>query len=438
MPDRAFAQMNSSKLVSNAVLENIRWMALFGQALAILTVQFGFDFDLPLWPCLGVIGASAAVGIIQKIAAQRADNLSVNTVFGLLVFDSVQLAVLVYWTGGLINPFAIMFLAPVTVSATVLPPRHTIGLVAVVVAMASILTVFHQPLPWDEAMPDLPQLYITGLWVALVLTTIFIALYAGMISRQSRNLARGLTEARLIMAQEQQMVALGSLATAAAHKLGSPLNTITLIAHELSHLDPKKDFAAITEDLTLLKAETERCRQILAELNQDAISLGEETDDPMPITALVSSLVDNRFEDIRSLISITGEALDDSKEPMVIWRPDLLHSLETLVDNAGQFTRDEVRIAITWDAQTLTIQIDDDGPGFQSSILSRLGEPYNSSRAGSEGHMGLGVFIAKTMVENLGGWVQLVNRKGGGGARVTVSYPRHAIDSAGTRGNRSP
>ncbi|MEK9860922.1 MAG: sensor histidine kinase, partial [Alphaproteobacteria bacterium] len=95
MPDRAFAQMNSTKLVSNAVLENIRWMALFGQALAILTVQFGLGFDLPLWPCLGVIGASAAVGIIQKIAAQRADNLSVNTVFGLLVFDSLQLAVLV-------------------------------------------------------------------------------------------------------------------------------------------------------------------------------------------------------------------------------------------------------------------------------------------------------------------------------------------------------
>jgi two-component system sensor histidine kinase RegB len=437
MPDSAFAQINATKLVSNAVLENIRWMALFGQALAILTVQFGFGFDLPLWPCLGVIGASAAVGIIQKIATQPSDNLSVNRVFGLLVFDSVQLAVLVYWTGGLINPFAIMFLAPVTVSATVLPSRHTIGLVAVVVAMASLLTVYHQPLPWDEAMPDLPQLYIIGLWVALVLTTIFIALYAGMISRQSRNLARGLTEARLIMAQEQQMVALGSLATAAAHKLGSPLNTITLIAHELSHLDPKKDYAAITEDLALLKTETERCRQILAELNQDAISLGEETDDPMPITALVSSLLDNRFEDIRSQISITGEAMDDSKEPMVIWRPDLLHSLETLVDNAGQFTQDEVRIAITWDDKTLTIQIDDDGPGFQSSILSRLGEPYNSSRGGNDGHMGLGVFIAKTMVENLGGRVQLVNRKGGG-ARVTVIYPRHSIDSAGTRGNRSP
>jgi len=147
--------------------------------------------------------------------------------------------------------------------------------------------------------------------------------------------------------------------------------------------------------------------------------------------------LDNRFEDIRSQISITGEAMDDSKEPMVIWRPDLLHSLETLVDNAGQFTRDEVRIAITWDDKTLTIQIDDDGPGFQSSILSRLGEPYNSSRGGNDGHMGLGVFIAKTMVENLGGRVQLVNRKGGG-ARVTVIYPRQAIDSAGTRGNRSP
>ena len=437
MADPSLAQISTSKLVSTKALENIRWIALLGQITAIIVVQFGFGFDLPLTACLFVVALSAMVSSVQSLISRHNDNLSLNKVFGLLAFDIVQLAMLIYLTGGLINPFAIMFLAPVTVSATVLPQQHTSILVAMVVVLASILANFHNPLPWGEAMTDVPQLYVIGLWVSLVLTTIFIATYAGMISRQSRDLAQGLAEARITMAQEQQMVALGSLATAAAHKLGSPLNTITLIIHDLDKMDPAKDFDAISEDLNQLKTETERCRQILAELNKDAISLGDETDDPMPITALVKSLVDERFADITSFIRITTTALDDSREPVVMWRPDLLHPLETLIDNAGQFTRDRIDISLSWSQDHVIINVEDNGPGFQSSILSRLGDPYNSSRSGDDGHMGLGVFIAKTMIENIGGRLTLVNQKGGKGARVSISWPRAEIDSVGIRGNRT-
>ena len=186
-----------------------------------------------------------------------------------------------------------------------------------------------------------------------------------------------------------------------------------------------------------MQSETDRCREILAELNQDAVSLGSETDDPMPIKALFTHLIEERFADIKSMITLNTEAQDNSRQPEVMWRPDLLHPLETLIDNAAEFGKTKVEIKITWDDENVSVVIQDDGPGFQSAILSRLGEPYNSSRSGNDGHMGLGVFIAKTMIENNGGKLKLVNKKGGKGAQVTVTWPRQEIDSLGLKGNRT-
>lgn len=427
MMDNSPASLTLTTTVSNAVLENVRWIALIGQMLAILVVHFGFKFPLPIYACLAVVAASAAVGLWQSIYTRTNAKLSRRIVFGLFVFDTVQLGVLIYLTGGLANPFVIMLIAPVTVSATVLPQRDTVLLVMLVIAISTMLSIFHNPLPWGDTLFDMPQLYIIGLWTALVLTTVFLATYAGIVSRQSRTLARGLAEARLTMAREQQMVALGSLATAAAHKLGSPLNTITLIAHDLDQSAKDVDNEDIRQDILAMIEETERCRKILAELNQDAIKLGQETDDPVPVKALVSSLIDERFEDVLGLIHVSGEAEDNSPEPKVIRRPELLHPLETIIENAAQFTTTKVHVNIIWNAQTLRITIDDDGPGFQSAVLSRLGDPYTSSRPGKDGHMGLGVFIAKTMVEQLGGEIKLSNRKNGG-ARVEVIYLRSQIE----------
>ncbi|MCE2516535.1 MAG: ActS/PrrB/RegB family redox-sensitive histidine kinase [Alphaproteobacteria bacterium] len=430
MADQTTAHLSIPTVVSNTVLENVRWIALAGQLAAILIVYFGFEFPLPIVPCLLVVAASALVGFGQSIYTRKNAKLSRDAVLALLVFDTVQLAVLIYLTGGLANPFVIMLIAPVTVSATVLPQRDTVMLVVLVVAVASVLTVAHNPLPWGDAQFVVPPLYMGGLWASLVLTTVFVATYAGIVSRQSRNLARGLTEARLTMAREHQMVALGSLATAAAHKLGSPLNTITLIAHDLDQLSKDKSSGDLREDISALLEETERCRKILAELNEDAIKLGQENDDPLPVKALVSGLVDERFEDLRGMIEVMGASIDGADEPLVIRRPELLHPLETVIENAAQFTSTKVQVALEWSATSLVITIYDPAPGFQSTVLPRIGHPYNSSRQGKDGHMGLGVFIALTMVDQMGGQLSLQNRKHGG-ARVVISYPREKIEMAG-------
>ena len=419
-----------SIVISNAVLENVRWIALIGQVLTIFVVHYALQFSLPLLSCLLVVAASALVGIWQSIYTRLHKKMSRRIVMGLLLFDTLQLGILIYLTGGIVNPFAIMLLAPVTVSATVLPRKDTMVLASIVVLMATILTYYHDPLPWGDANFVIPNLYIAGLWTALVLTTIFIAAYAGIIARNSRQLARGLAEAQLTMAREQQMVALGSLATSAAHKLGSPLNTITLIAHDLnssSASDPKQ----LREDIEVLKAETERCRLILAELNEDAIKLGQEVDDPIPILAMMKGLVDERFEDSRDIVNVILD-IDETSSPLyVIRKPELIHPVETILDNAAQFANGRIDLIIRYDEKNLSITINDDGPGFQSSILSNLGNPYNSSRAGRDGHMGLGIFITITMVEQIGGKVVLENRKIGG-ASVGISYPRESIESKRT------
>lgn len=428
MPEQAFHTTGVTTAITTSMLANVRWIALTGQISAIMIVHFGLGFPLPLVPCLVVIAISALVGLWQTLTTYQGGQISRRWIFSLLGFDTLQLAVLIYLTGGLANPFAIMFLAPITVSATILTQRETASLVLLVVGLVSVLAVYHRPLPWLSGQLDLPHLYMAGLWAALVLTSVFIAIYAGMVASQARRLARGLAEARLTLEREQQMVSLGSLATAAAHKLGSPLNTITLVAHDLGRdLENPADQESFREDILLLKQETERCRQILAELNQDAINLGQESWDPMTISVLIQGLVDERFEDSRHMISLAVTASDASPEPRVTRRPEILHSVETLIDNAVQFARQQVRIELSWDKSRFYLTIDDDGPGFQSSVLARLGDPYISTRGGRSGHMGLGIFIAYTMVEHINGQIRLMNRKEGG-ARVLLTFPRQGID----------
>ena len=431
MPDQGFNMVAADAQVNISQLSLVRWIALSGQLAAILFVYFILSYPLPLITCLVLVAASALVGFWQAVATADSKQFSRRAVLLLLSFDIVQLGVLLYLTGGLANPFSVMLLAPVTISATVLRQQETATLVVLTMVVATVLAFYHFPLPWASIF-SLEPLYVAGLWFALVLTTVFVALYAGLVSSESRKLARGLAEARLSLEREHKMVSLGSLATAAAHKLGSPLNTITIIAHELEHLaDGKtnsKQYQHFIDDIRQLKEETERCRAILAELNDDAVLLGNESTDPVTISAFLKSLMEERFADIITMLSMEVNANEAIAEPMVTRRPELIHPIETLVDNAAHFTETSIGLGLSWDEMNFTITIRDDGPGFQSSVLASLGDPYASSREGVDGHMGLGVFIAMTMVNHVGGSIKIGNRKTGG-AEAILTYPREGFDA---------
>lgn len=417
--------------VSARTLIAIRWVALAGQIVAILVVEFGLRFPLPLSLCFGIVAASAILNLGMQARARSNQRLSDRAAAISLGFDIAQSAALLYVTGGMENPFALLLLAPVTISATILSLRSTIWLCLLALAAATLLMLQHLPLPWGKAGLQLPELYIFGIWTALVIAIVFSAAYTWRVADEARRMSDALAATQMALAREQQLSALGGLAAAAAHELGSPLSTIAVIAADLARDVPAdSEFA---EDIELLRSESARCRAILAGLsNQPDIGGG----DPY-VQLSMSTLIDlaaapHQREGVEIIVERHGpDQTDDSPEsvgdPMVIRSPEILHGLGTLIQNAVQFAVTTVEVTVAWDHRDLVVIIEDDGPGFPATMLDRLGEPYLSTRRGTSGHMGLGIFIANTLLERTGGRLTFGNRIEGG-ARAEARWFRTAIE----------
>jgi two-component system, sensor histidine kinase RegB len=401
------------------VILTIRWVAIIGQSAALLFTHLMLKLDLLLLPALFVISLSVVVNLCQIMQSPKSRQRHRHNSFA-LGFDVVQLAALLYLTGGLLNPFSVMILAPVVVSAAVLRRKSTLMLIGIVAASVSFLAFFNYPLAW-QATVQFPPYYLAGVWMALILSSCFLGGYTWWVASNARRLSTALTEARLAIAEEQKVRALGSLATAAAHKLGSPLNTITVIGHELARDISPDD--PIYEDIQLLRAEIERCRVILSELDvvQGRRAIAEEP--PVPVTLLVDELIYQQLGSDGINFVITNSGADNLETPLVKHRPEWLHALENLLQNAKQFAVHEVNVHIEWSSDHITIEIRDDGPGFSASILAQAGQPWNSSRSGTGGHRGLGLFIARSLLESIGGSVKFGNADGGGGL-VELRVPR--------------
>lgn len=411
-------------------LVRLRWLAVGGQLAALLIIRYGLGFNLPLVLGLLAIAASAAVNIALRFAFARNDRLEDGPATALLTFDLIQLAALLYLTGGIDNPFVILALAPIVIAAVSLPRAPTAYLVALMIGLAFVLAFYHQPLPWQEGTElSLPSLYRAGIWVALGLSGVFVALYANRVAEEARLLSDALAATELVLAREQHLSQLDGLAAAAAHELGTPLATIALIAKEWSK-NPAT--APISEDLDILTQQVRRCREILGKLT----SLG---DDPgsvlthMTLGVLLEEVVQpHRNFDVDVRISQKGT----DPEPVCARSPGVLYGLGNLVENAVDFARGTVDVRAEWTQSTVSVVILDDGPGFAPEILSQLGEPYVTTRAADRrakideaSGLGLGLFIAKTLLERSGATVRISNRGAPGtGARIGIVWPRQAFE----------
>ncbi len=397
----------------------VRWLAIAGQAAALLTVHFWLGHELPLHPTLAAVTASGLLNLtltIYRPAARLGDRAAAV----LLAWDLVQLAALLYFTGGLTNPFALLLLAPVIVSATILSRRSTVLLCLLGIALATLLASWHEKLPWPAPGLEFPGLYVSGLWTALTLGAIFLAAYVGSVAIESRQMSDALAATQMALAREQRLSALGALAAAAAHELGSPLSTIAVIAREIAHDLPKD--SEMGADAALLLKETARCRDILARLAARPEEEGGVPFSRLPLAALLEQAAAPYARDgVNVAVRARGE--DGSSEPDVANLPELIPGLGNLIQNAVQFARSQVDIEIGWDERRVTVAITDDGPGFLTAIIERLGEPYLSTRSAEGDHMGLGVFIACTLLERTGAKVEFANRPTGG-ASVTVGWLR--------------
>lgn len=403
----------------------IRWVAIAGQAATLLVVHYVLDFSLPLLPAFAVVFCSVLLNLLITLYRRAATRLGEREVAFFLAYDLLQLGVLLYLTGGLENPFSILILAPVTVAATVLSSRPVIALAVLAIAMISLLALWHMPLPWQTAPLVFPPELVLGLWTALVIATVFIGGYTWSVAEEARRLRDAVAATQLALAREQRVSAVGALAAAAAHELGSPLATIAVVAKELVHELPADSPHA--EDAQLLLSQSERCRQILAELARHPDEEGASPYTRLPISALVEA-AGALYHDprVRLIFATTGEPAAD--EPLVRRSPEIMHGVNNLIQNAVQFARREVSVTIHWDKRAVTVEIADDGPGFPAHLLGRLGEPYLSTRSGASNHMGLGIFIAQSLLERSGAELTFDNLVEGG-AHVVISWKRANLEA---------
>ncbi len=412
-------------------LIRLRWLAVIGQISAVLVVYFGLEFDLPIWPCLGVIGLSVCLNVVLRLRFQSTQRFGPERAAALLGFDIAELSVLLFLTGGLQNPFALMLLGPVLISATTLPPRLTVTLGLVAVLCATLLVFFHLPLPWDpDEIIDLPPVYMVGLWLAQLLAIGYIGIYTWQTTEEARKLSDALAATELVLAREQHISQLDGLAAAAAHELGTPLSTILLTSRELERElgpnDPRFN------DVKLLREQAQRCRGILAKLTQ--LSSEDEPFGRMPLSSLIEEVV-APHRDFGVAIDVLRPQ-DRADEPTCVRNPGILYGLGNLLENAVDFARERVEVAAAWDANSVAVTIADDGPGFAPEVIARLGEPYVRTRrlrrrnaGGDTPGLGLGLFIAKTLLERSGAVLAFRNRVfPDHGAIIEVSWKRGALE----------
>ncbi len=360
--------------------------------------------------------------------SHRLDDFWAGAVLG---FDIAQLAALLCLTGGLANPFSILFLAPVMTSAVSLPLRRTLGLLGFMLVCATALQLWHWPLRWpggEDFQP--PALYGVGLWTAIAVSAIFVTIYANRVAEEARQLASALTATELSLARQQHLSQLDGLAAAAAHELGTPLATVALVVHELAAQPLVAAHCA--EDLHLVEDQIGRCRSILRKLSSPA-TIAAATLEETTLGELIEEIVTpHRLLDVAIEVEREGPA----PEPLCRRNAGIIYGLTNIVENAVSFAESRVAIHASWTGSIVKIVIADDGPGFAPQVLARLGEPYISTRGAARrregevaGGMGLGLFIANALLERSGASLAIANAPPSqSGAVATIVWPLVAFE----------
>jgi two-component system sensor histidine kinase RegB len=411
-------------------LIGLRWLAVIGQALTVLLVHYVLEFEVPLAACLSIIALSGWLNVAMSMHYRNVQRLPARPVALLLGYDIAQLAMLTMLTGGIENPFAFLILAPVLIAAISLPLRFTLPLAVFAVSCSTFISFYFWPLPWiSNEQLVLPPLYLIGIWIANLVAIVFIGAYAWQVAEEGRLMADALTATELVLAREQHLSQLDGLAAAAAHELGTPLSTIVVVAKELQNaLGPASPHA---DDVRLLREQAQRCREILGKLS--ALPAGGEPFQRAKLSVMIDEAV-RPHRDFGIELDVVLPP-DRGAEPVVQRSPALLYGLGNLIENAVDFAEERVEIALRWSEQDVAVTISDDGPGFSPEILARIGEPYVTSRRrrdadSEESGLGLGFFIAKTLLERSGAAVAFLNRQPPEkGAVVRVRWPRGAIEA---------
>ena len=416
-------------------LAMVRWFAITGQVSALVVGQQYFGLQLALIPCAVVIGMSILTNVIAVVIFPGSRRLSEAETILTLLFDTLQLSLLLAFTGGLNNPFALLILAPVTIAATVLPTRSTLMLASCAIIMITLVSLAHISLrTLDGNILEMPAVFVFGFWVAIVTGILFISIYTRRVTVEMTSMAEALLATQMALAREQKLTDLGGVIAATAHELGTPLATIKLTSSEL--MEELSENEELRADASLIREQADRCRDILRSMGsagKDDIHLHAA-----PWSAVVREAAEphlNRGKDV--FFEYVGDLGEEPNQPLALRKPEVIHGLRNLIQNAVDFARTEVCVQIGWSETSLTVEISDDGQGFSPQVMNRIGDPFvkqrernsrQTTRPGYDG-MGLGLFIAKTLLERS---KAILNFSNGGqgldGAAVFVSWPRSKLE----------
>ena len=419
-----------------------RWAGIFGQTTTILVVAYFLKYDLPVVAPLATVGASVVFNLYLTFKYPFSKRLSEKETAVHLVFDTLQLSILLYLTGGLHNPFSFFLPASVIVSATVLTLRTTAMLIGLTVVSAIMLIYVHLPFPMGKAaIHEFPHIYELAIWIALVMTMLFFAANVIRLAEDGRRITDALMETQMTLAREQRLYEVGGMAAAAAHELGTPLGTIALVAKELVHALP--DDSPYKSDAALLHSQSERCREILQRLSLRSTAGSGDGIQKTAFSTLVKMAAKVILRDGIDIAIENGTLATQGSdaqevvanvEPTTFLSLEIVYGLRNLIENAVEFARSRVAVRVGWSDQEIGVEIVDDGPGFSRDVLDALGEPYVSSRRDDRG-LGLGVFIAKTLLERTGARLEFRNLVAGG-AVVRASWQRAKLEVPGDTDDR--
>lgn len=423
----------------------LRWVAIVGQIVAITTAQRLYNLQLELGLCYLAIGVSVVGNLIAIFAFPENKRLTEFENFLMVLFDLLQLAFLLYLTGGLHNPFALLLLGPVMISANVMGLRSTLFIGGTAIILVTILAEFHLPLRTEMGfILRIPDIFVFGNWVAIIIAIVFLGAYSHRISSEVQSMSEALSATHMALAREQKLTDLGGVVAAAAHELGTPLATIKLTSSELiEELDDRPD---LREDLYLIREQADRCRDILRDM-------GRAGKDDLHLRQAPLSTVIHEAAEPHVLRGKTvhfderpGEG-GDMRQPSIYRKPEIIHGLRNLIQNAVDFARANVWVDAEWTSETITIHIMDDGRGYPIQLIGRIGDPFvrrrktesdQRARPEYEG-MGLGLFIAKTLLERSGAEIKFANGSDPyqkftesperSGAIVQVVWPREDVDA---------
>jgi len=401
-------------------LIKIRWLAIFGQLSAILISYYYLEIIVPVLVCFLIIVVSVFVNLFSFFRKKINNYLSDNEAFYFLLFDTLQLGILLYLTGGIYNPFSLLLIAPLIISASYLPIVFSIILSLLSIIIVILISYFYIPIAWNDTF-SVPDIFKYSLSLSLIISLIFIAIYVYLLASSSRNISKALLHARSVLANQRKLSEIGSLSAAAVHEISTPLNTIFLILNDLGEERLVKNNSEIKKEIELIKSQAEECKKILLTLSRNPQNLKDKFFDNTTFSNIIE-LNFNKFNNRKIALQIN--LISKSNEPSILFKDELMYGLGNIIQNAIQYASSIVRVSIYWNETQFKITINDDGNGFDKEMLDQIGNPYISKN--NKG-MGLGIFIAKNLIENIDGSIFFKNEKDGG-ASVEIIISRDTFN----------